>query len=175
MNFAIYKLAEGAIPSISLRVSKDNERYWLYYQSLRDDVGSKLPAGLYTADHKLQAQRFSHFSTCLIFYLFVWKDTGGDLWTLVHRASHFVMKAVMSVKHKLPLLKPCWLFLIIFLSIVCLEMASEICSIIFLGTKVRLTGLYFPTVPLFFLKMVWHLSFSSLQEFPLVIMTAQKW
>ena len=64
------------------------------------------------------------------------------------------MKAIRSVKHNLPLLNPCWLFPIIFLSIMCLEVASErICSIIFLETEVRLTGLYFPTVSLF-LKMV---------------------
>jgi len=64
------------------------------------------------------------------------------------------MKAITSVKHKLPLLNPCWLFQIIFFSITCLEMASErICSIIFLETEVRLTGLYFPTVSFFFLKV----------------------
>lgn len=53
------------------------------------------------------------------------------------------MKAIRSVKHRLPLLNPCLLFPIIFLSVMCLEMASErICSIIFLEAEGRLTGLY---------------------------------
>lgn len=55
----------------------------------------------------------------------------------------------------MPLLNPCWLFPIIYLFIMSLEMASErIFSIIFLETEVRLTGLYSPTISLFLLKMV---------------------
>lgn len=46
-----------------------------------------------------------------------------------------------QVKHKSPLLNPCWLFLSIFLSVLCLKMVSErFCSIIFLETELRLTG-----------------------------------
>jgi len=49
------------------------------------------------------------------------------------------------VRQDLPLVKPCWLFHITFLSSECPSIAPRrICSTIFPGTKVRLTGQQFP-------------------------------
>jgi len=46
------------------------------------------------------------------------------------------------VRHDLPLVKPCWLCQITSLLFMCLSMVlRRICSIILLGTEVRLTGL----------------------------------
>jgi len=59
------------------------------------------------------------------------------------------------VRQDLPLVKPCWLLHVTSLSAVCLSIASRrICSTIFPGTEVRLTGQQFPESSFLpFLKM----------------------
>lgn len=128
-------------PPLSLLVCKDTKHYVLYYGNVHGKMTlAPICQMAFTwLITNLQAQ-ISQFSTCLIFYIFVWKDSVRGLQTLVHRAGCFILQAIKSVKHKLSLLNPCWLFLSIFLSIWCLKMVSErTCSMIFLETEAVLS------------------------------------
>jgi len=50
-------------------------------------------------------------------------------------------KVTSLVRQDVPLVKPCWLSQITFLSSMCLRISSKrICSVIFPGTEVSLTG-----------------------------------
>lgn len=70
-----------------------------------------------------------------------------------------------SVKYELPLVKPCWLFVMIFMSLMCLELVLRLsCFITFLQNKVRVTRMEFsgssPSCPS--LREDWHFLYSSL-------------
>ncbi|XP_046765531.1 uncharacterized protein LOC124417648 [Gallus gallus] len=161
------KLTEGALSALIQLIEKGVKRDRPQHRPLGNTTRDRSPAGLNSIHHHppgpaLQPLPYPAESVpvqatdCRLLH----ENTVGDsvkgfaeVWvdyinspSLTHQTGHSIVEGLVRlVKQDLPFVNPCWLGLIPRLSRTCRVISLKtICSIIFPGTQVRLTGLQFP-------------------------------